>query len=98
MAHITGGGVEGNLPRVLPEGVSAELRWSSWRVPKVFGVLQEHGGIGLDEMLRVFNMGLGMVFVTDSSVEMGPLCPYAVQIGEIVPREDRRVILRGLPA
>jgi phosphoribosylformylglycinamidine cyclo-ligase len=94
LAHITGGGLEGNLPRVLPESVSADVTWGSWAVPGVFGVLQEAGGLELAEMLRVFNMGLGMIVVTPS----GTTVPGAAKIGSIVPRAEKRVILRGLPA
>ncbi|MGG5823175.1 phosphoribosylformylglycinamidine cyclo-ligase [Falsiroseomonas sp. HW251] len=62
-AHITGGGLPGNLPRVLPEGVVAALDARAWAVPPVFAWLARTGGISPDEMLRVFNCGLGMVVV-----------------------------------
>jgi phosphoribosylformylglycinamidine cyclo-ligase len=61
VAHITGGGLVGNLPRVLPGGVDAELERSAWEVPRVFGEIQRLGAIDDDEMARVFNLGLGMV-------------------------------------
>ena len=60
-AHITGGGLPGNLPRVLPAGVTAVLQAGSWPVPPVFAFLAEAGNVSADEMLRVFNCGLGMV-------------------------------------
>ena len=60
-AHITGGGLPGNLPRVLPAGVTAVLEAGSWPVPPVFAFLAEAGNVSADEMLRVFNCGLGMV-------------------------------------
>ena len=63
VAHITGGGIVGNLPRVLPAGVDAELERSAWEVPRVFSEIQRHGDIADDEMVRVFNLGLGMVVV-----------------------------------
>jgi phosphoribosylformylglycinamidine cyclo-ligase len=63
MAHITGGGITGNLPRVLPEGCRAVLRPGAWPVPPVFGVLQEAGKVGDAEMFRTFNMGVGYVIV-----------------------------------
>jgi phosphoribosylformylglycinamidine cyclo-ligase len=63
MAHITGGGLTDNLPRVLPKRTHALVRVGSWEIPEEFRCLQEWGGIGDDEMLRVFNMGLGMVLV-----------------------------------
>jgi phosphoribosylformylglycinamidine cyclo-ligase len=62
MAHITGGGLPGNLPRVLPEDCDVEIRRKSWPVPPVFQLLQ---GLGVDEdeMVRVFNMGIGFVLI-----------------------------------
>jgi len=62
-AHITGGGLIDNLPRVLPEGLGGEVRKGSWPVPAVFRAVQERGGIAEKEMFRTFNMGLGMVLV-----------------------------------
>jgi phosphoribosylformylglycinamidine cyclo-ligase len=63
LAHITGGGIPGNLPRILPEGVGAVVDRRSWEVPPVFRTLQEGGRVERDEMDRVFNMGIGMVAV-----------------------------------
>jgi phosphoribosylformylglycinamidine cyclo-ligase len=63
MAHITGGGITGNLPRVLPEGCRAIVRRRAWEVPPVFRALQAHGGIEDREMFRTFNMGIGYVLV-----------------------------------
>ncbi len=63
LAHITGGGIPGNLPRVLPEGLGARIDRASWRVPAVFETLQSAGGVDPDEMARVFNMGVGMIAV-----------------------------------
>jgi phosphoribosylformylglycinamidine cyclo-ligase len=91
IAHITGGGIVGNLPRVLPEEVSIELRWGSWSVPPVFSVLQELGGVSHEEMLRVFNMGLGLIFVTPPEVE----CPDALEVGRVIPRREERVTFVG---
>jgi phosphoribosylformylglycinamidine cyclo-ligase len=61
MAHITGGGLTDNVPRMLSEGLHAEIRLGSWEVPELFELLQGHGGVATEEMLRVFNMGIGMV-------------------------------------
>jgi phosphoribosylformylglycinamidine cyclo-ligase len=61
LAHITGGGLLDNIPRVLPPGLDAHLDTSSWELPSVFRTLQAHGGIEEKEMFRVFNMGIGMV-------------------------------------
>lgn len=66
IAHITGGGLCENLERIVPEGVQIRLRRGSWRVPPVFGWLQELGGIDEVEMLRVFNMGIGLVLVVSA--------------------------------
>jgi phosphoribosylformylglycinamidine cyclo-ligase len=62
-AHITGGGLPGNLPRVLPAGVDAVVDATAWPVPPVFRYLAEAGNVAADEMLRVFNCGIGMVCV-----------------------------------
>src|SRR6185503_5862094 len=61
MAHITGGGITENLPRILPDGCAAEIDLRSWQVPPIFEVLQRRGGIATDEMFRAFNMGVGLV-------------------------------------
>jgi phosphoribosylformylglycinamidine cyclo-ligase len=63
LAHITGGGLVENLPRVLPEGLSARIRRDSWHVPAVFRVIAREGGVAEEEMFRAFNMGVGMVAV-----------------------------------
>ncbi len=64
LAHITGGGLIDNLPRILPEGRAARIEQASWEVPPVFRVLQREGGVDEREMFRAFNMGVGMVAVT----------------------------------
>jgi phosphoribosylformylglycinamidine cyclo-ligase len=63
MAHITGGGITENLPRMFPPGVGAEIDTGSWHVPPLFRLLQSRGGIATDEMFRAFNMGIGLVIV-----------------------------------
>ena len=63
LAHITGGGITENLPRVLPRGTAAAIDLGSWTVPPLFDHLRELGNVPLDEMLRTFNMGLGMLLV-----------------------------------
>ncbi|MEM8961127.1 MAG: phosphoribosylformylglycinamidine cyclo-ligase [Acidobacteriota bacterium] len=63
MAHITGGGLTDNLPRILPPKCHAFIRIGAWEIPPLFTALQEHGGVDDEEMLRVFNMGVGMVLV-----------------------------------
>jgi phosphoribosylformylglycinamidine cyclo-ligase len=64
-AHITGGGIPGNLVRALPDGCEATVNRSTWTEPAVFGALRQRGGIASDEMDRVFNLGIGMILVVD---------------------------------
>ncbi len=66
MAHITGGGITENLPRVLPKGTGALVEINSWPVPPLFAHLQKLGNVPQEEMLRTFNMGIGMVLVVPS--------------------------------
>ena len=73
MAHITGGGLTDNLPRILPRGTQAMIRVGSWEVPSIFQLLQEHGEVSTEEMFRVFNMGIGMVLVIDPGEAAGIL-------------------------
>ncbi len=63
MAHITGGGLVGNVNRALPKTLDAKISRKTWAVPPVFGFLQKHGGIERDEMFRVFNMGVGYTLI-----------------------------------
>ena len=65
MAHITGGGLPGNLNRAMPAGCDAVVDTSSWELPNLFRVLMEAGQVATDEMFRAFNMGVGMVVVVD---------------------------------
>ena len=66
MAHITGGGITENLPRVLPRGVSAVIEYGSWPVLPIFAHLQTLGNVPQDDMMRTFNMGIGMLLVVPS--------------------------------
>ena len=63
VSHVTGGGIVGNLPRVLPDGVDAVVETRSWEVPRIFGEIQRLGEVSDDEMRKVFNLGIGMVVV-----------------------------------
>jgi phosphoribosylformylglycinamidine cyclo-ligase len=63
LAHITGGGFPGNIPRVLPAGLGAKIRRGSWSTPPLFRLIGEGGGVNEDEMYRTFNMGIGMIVV-----------------------------------
>jgi phosphoribosylformylglycinamidine cyclo-ligase len=64
MAHITGGGITENLPRILPDGTAARIRTTSWTVPPLFSWLQESGHVPVDDMMRTFNMGVGLIVAT----------------------------------
>jgi phosphoribosylformylglycinamidine cyclo-ligase len=98
LAHITGGGLTDNVPRILPAGTAARFRTESWEVPALFRVLQREGGVERGEMFRAFNMGVGMVAVVpagDADAVAGALNAAgetAWIAGEIVPGE-RNVIL-----
>jgi len=63
IAHITGGGLTENVPRVIPEGLEAKIDRESWEVPRVFSFIQKRGAVETEEMYRTFNMGIGMVMV-----------------------------------
>jgi len=67
MAHITGGGITENVPRVLPENVVADIASTSWELPKLFKWLQKEGGVAQQEMYRTFNCGIGMVVIVAAS-------------------------------
>ena len=92
IAHITGGGVPGNLPRVLPPHVSAELSFGSWSVPPIFTLLQELDQLSFEEMWRVFNLGVGLILVAGPDAQLET--EGAMEIGRIVPAQSERVILR----
>ena len=69
MAHITGGGIPGNLPRCVPEGLTAHVDYNSWPLPKVFSTIQLAGEIPEEEMKKVFNLGIGYCLVVPPEVE-----------------------------
>ena len=90
-AHITGGGIVGNLPRALPEGLGALLDRSAWHEPRVFGEIRRLGSVAEDEMDRVFNRGIGMALVLEWAAVDGALAALAASgleaatvIGEVV--------------
>ncbi|MBN1434040.1 phosphoribosylformylglycinamidine cyclo-ligase [Candidatus Fermentibacterales bacterium] len=102
LAHVTGGGIPGNLGRILPAGCGAVVETGTWRVPPVFELIERLGGIHAAEMHHVFNMGIGMVAVVDPgaeaalSGEMRAAGEEVWTIGKIVAGEGVR--LAGLPA
>ena len=81
MAHITGGGLTDNVPRVLPDALDAHIKLGSWPVLPIFKLLYEKGGIERDEMLRVFNMGVGMVLMV-APTEVDRVARHFAQIGQ----------------
>ena len=90
LAHITGGGFPGNLPRTLPKSVAAIVDKSSWEVPSLFQIIQKTGNIDDAEMYRVFNMGIGMILICDpaDSARLMKKLPDSKIIGEIVKRKS----------
>jgi phosphoribosylformylglycinamidine cyclo-ligase len=90
-AHITGGGILGNVPRCLPDGLGARLNRAAWEVPQIFEVIRKRGRVSDDEMYRTFNMGLGMILVMDpKDVPAGSLV-----VGEVIAHEGPdRVVIR----
>lgn len=90
MAHITGGGFPENVPRMLPEGLSARLDAGSWTVPSLFRLIQRAGGIPEDEMRRVFNMGVGMIVAVAPEDVAGVRTdvPDAFVVGEAADAAD----------
>ncbi|MEG1971058.1 MAG: phosphoribosylformylglycinamidine cyclo-ligase [Burkholderiaceae bacterium] len=92
MAHITGGGIKENVPRVLQDDVQAVIHRGAWQRPAVFDWLQQAGNIADDEMHRVFNNGIGMVVIVSAAEAKAALAAFAAQgervfrLGEIVAR------------
>ena len=98
IAHITGGGYTENVPRILPEGVTAVFDTKAWPVLPLFTIIEQRGEISREEMYEVFNMGIGLVLMVspDEADEVMAALPEALRIGEIRPDTGRRVELRGL--
>ena len=85
MAHITGGGLLENIPRVLPEGLEARVDADAWKMPAIFRYLQDQGGIEPKEMVRTFNCGIGMAIVVSPDV-VADVSDRLNQAGETVYR------------
>ena len=105
MAHITGGGLQENLPRVLPDGTRARIDTNSWEWPAVFRWLQQQGNVTTEEMLRTFNCGVGMVIaVTDPDLDQAVAVleaagENAFVIGDVLAHDgDAEVVLEGVDA
>jgi len=95
IAHITGGGLVGNVPRVLPQGVAAQFRSQAWTVPPVFQLIQQRGNVDQDEMYRVFNMGIGMVVICspDDADKVTKALPEAKIVGEVVKQVGKAKVI-----
>ncbi|MBI2866199.1 MAG: phosphoribosylformylglycinamidine cyclo-ligase [Chloroflexi bacterium] len=96
LAHITGGGLPGNLPRILPQGLGARIETKAWKVPAIFRLIQEAGDIPDAEMFQVFNMGIGMVVVCSpqEALDIQRSLRDALPIGEVVARRrEPKVVL-----
>lgn len=94
LCHITGGGFTDNLPRVLPDGVAVEIDAATWDVLPIFRLIAERGPVDVDEMRRVFNLGIGMIAITgtvDASALEG-LDEPPIRIGRVVPRAGGEVV------
>jgi phosphoribosylformylglycinamidine cyclo-ligase len=104
LAHITGGGLTGNIPRVLPPGLGCEIEAGRWQLPPVFRWLAEAGGITPAELVRTFNCGIGMVAISapDRAAELAREFEgrgeQVVEVGRIVPHagDGPRVHITGI--
>ncbi len=85
-AHLTGGGWVGNIPRTLPDGLGAEVEAGSWPVPRIFSLIQQRGDVPDEEMVRTFNLGIGMTVVVRPGQAERALAavPEACRVGRIV--------------
>ncbi len=94
MAHITGGGIYENLPRVLPQGLGAEIRIKDCPIPPIFGIIQKTGNVAQHEMYRVFNMGLGYILVLSSDLasRVGTLLPNSYPVGYIMSGSEIKLV------
>jgi phosphoribosylformylglycinamidine cyclo-ligase len=104
MAHITGGGITENLPRVLPHGTAAVIDGATWQVPPLFSWLQQSGQVPTEDMFRTFNMGIGLILVVARERAEQTIEELAARggreskvIGEIVPGEPPSVTYTNLP-
>jgi len=96
LAHITGGGFYGNLPRILPEGCGAKINAKSWKPLPIFHLIQSHGKVSPEEMYRVFNMGMGFLVVVraeDAETAIDAV-PELARVGHVV--EGSGVTIQGL--
>jgi phosphoribosylformylglycinamidine cyclo-ligase len=94
LAHITGGGLIDNLPRILPSNCDAIIETKNWQVPRIFQILQQNGNVDAQEMYQVFNMGIGMVvIVSEQNAQRAMRMLRAKRIGRI-QRGSGKIVLR----
>jgi len=95
LAHITGGGIKGNLPRILPKGLAANIKKGSWHIPPIFSLIQRQGSIDEDEMYRVFNMGVGMAIVCslENAAKLTKALKEARVIGDITEAKGKQRVI-----
>ena len=98
MAHITGGGFTENVPRILPEGVTARFDTTAWPVLPIFSLIQQRGEVASEEMYEVFNMGLGLALMVhpDDAARVLAAIPDAFAVGKVEPWTGRSVELSGV--
>lgn len=90
LAHITGGGFFDNIPRVVPDGMCVNIDPSAWEVPPIFSLIAERGQVAKSEMYRVFNMGIGLIVVTPTTVDLAALPTIgAVLLGEVTQGSEK---------
>lgn len=95
IAHVTGGGLIGNVPRVLPQGVAANFNSRAWTIPPLFQLIEQKGNVARDEMFRVFNMGIGMVVIcaSENVAQLVKALPEARVIGEVVKHKGKAGVI-----
>ena len=95
MAHITGGGLMGNVPRILPQVMAAKFHSQAWTIPPIFQLIQQRGNVDRDEMYRVFNMGIGMAIIcSPGNVDQFiKALPEAKVIGEVVKQRGKAKVV-----
>lgn len=99
IAHITGGGIPGNLGRILPETLAGRVDTSTWIVPPLFALIQHQGGIAEPEMFHTFNMGVGLILaVAPADLDRALALPGAWRIGQVEARPADGAAVLGMPS
>ncbi len=95
LAHITGGGFIGNIPRILPQGLAAQINKDAWQIPPIFKLIQQRGKVKEAEMYQVFNMGIGMVIICSpqQADKLITALPEARKIGKVTKATDGKKVI-----